>query len=227
MLFLILLYTMNNPVLSVSDPDGMVLPFPSDEINALLQCFSQEELFPFHVIEGEVLTPEEGAAFFLMEGVVEVLHTHSRLVIDVIDRVFPVGIIENYYTDDLMCYKAKSSCLMYRVDKVIWNEKIKTPALCFSVCVVISYSFFFMTKYSGDVLSKNNYRRVRQLIYQYESQKEMFFQLRESISEFILSRVKISRSQVMKILSELRKGEYIHTERGYLMSINRKLPLDF
>lgn len=84
-----------------------------------------------------------------------------------------------------------------------------------------------MAKYSADVLSKNKYRRVRSLIYQYESQKESLFPLRVSISEFILSRVTTSRSQVMKVLSELRKGEYIHIKRGCLMSINRKLQLDF
>lgn len=218
---------MNNPALPVSDPDGMVLPFPADDINALLRCFSPEALFPFHVMEGDVLSPSEGAVFFLMDGVVEVSHAHSRRVIDVIDRVFPVGIIESCYACDVMYYKAKSSCLVYRVDNVVWHEKIKTMGLSFSVCVVISYAFFFMTKHAGDRVAKTHYRRVRQLVYQYDSQKAFLSPLRESLSEFILSRVTISRSQVMRILSELRKGDYIHIERGCLMSINRKLPLDF
>lgn len=74
---------MNNPALPVSEPD---------EINTLLWRFSQKELFPFHVMEGEVLVLSEGAVFFLMEGVMEIRHTHSRRVIDVIDRVSLPGL---------------------------------------------------------------------------------------------------------------------------------------
>ncbi len=47
---------------------------------------------------------------------------------------------------------------------------------------------------------------------------------RRSVLDFVLSHTGLSRSNTLKILSELRAGGYIHMENGRLRAINSMLP---
>ncbi|MCF8581538.1 helix-turn-helix domain-containing protein [Enterobacter ludwigii] len=71
----------------------------------------------------------------------------------------------------------------------------------------------------------NSYETVRTLLHELLEEPE---EIRNSVSalHYIRSRSFLSRSGIMKILSELRMGAYIHLSAGKLMSIN-SLPKKF
>lgn len=48
-----------------------------------------------------------------------------------------------------------------------------------------------------------------------------------NVLNFIQRRTNLSRSRILFILSELRKGDYISVNRGVLMGINKRIPTDF
>ncbi|SQI91360.1 cyclic nucleotide-binding domain-containing protein [Klebsiella oxytoca] len=54
-------------------------------------------------------------------------------------------------------------------------------------------------------------------------------EIRQSITaaNYIQSRTFLSRSSIMKILAELKKGSYITTERGILLQIKQGIPLKY
>ncbi|WP_413477513.1 helix-turn-helix domain-containing protein [Vibrio hibernica] len=43
----------------------------------------------------------------------------------------------------------------------------------------------------------------------------------------MLQRTNLSRAQIFRILSDLKKGEYIMIEKGKLMALNKALPNDY
>lgn len=218
---------MGEPHLCVHKYETSPLVFPSEEIKELLKHFFSDGSDLVQLPEGEMLMMEAPDVYFLIDGVMEVRHANNKAVIGVLDSAFPLGLMESYYSCNILGYKAKSPCSLLRVNKAIWDATIQNEALGKYVFIIISYAFFAMVKYCNDVLSETTYRKIRRLLYLYERRKNLFIRTGETITSYILARVPISKSQVMKVLSELKKGDYIHIERGYLLAINRRLPADY
>lgn len=51
--------------------------------------------------------------------------------------------------------------------------------------------------------------------------------LHTTAANYIQSRSFLSRSSIMKILADLKKGGYIITERGVLQEIQKNIPLKY
>lgn len=78
-------------------------------------------------------------------------------------------------------------------------------------------------KYSDRLINKSSYETVCSLLQElalYPEEKR----LRISVANFILSRTNMGRSGMMRILSELRKGEYVDIVYGRLIGLRKPLP---
>lgn len=201
--------------------------FPADEINILLSFISQNEYTLLTSETGEEIHIPSGDIFFLTQGAAEIRHAHGGSVIAVMDRAFPLGVMERYYSCNQLLYRAMTRCLIFCIKRSAWDGLIHSHKLEEQILTISSYAFFAMVRYASEVLSETTYRQIRRLLYLYDRKRELFISSGETVSSYIMARVSISKSQVMKILAELRKGGYISIDKGLLVSINRKLPEHF
>ena len=82
-----------------------------------------------------------------------------------------------------------------------------------------------MSARETELVGKDAYSKIRALLLELSRYPD---NIREqiNIAAFISHRTKMSKSRIMSILSELRTGEYITTNKGVLTSI-AKLPTSF
>lgn len=201
--------------------------FPEKNIQILLSFTERHGGREVFIRKGGGIEYHANNIYFLVQGVVEVRHVHSLSVIGVIDKPFPVGAMEALCECRYLLYVAKTDCAFIAIDRESWDALIAKYRLEMHIALIAVHAFFAMVKYANEVLTENTYRRIRRLLYLYDRKRMLFISSGESVSSYIMSRVPISKSQVMKILAELKKGGYISIERGFLISINRKLPEEF
>ena len=72
----------------------------------------------------------------------------------------------------------------------------------------------------------DSYLMVRTLLMELADYPEAYRQ-QINVLSFIQRRTNLSRSRIMSILSELRKGDYILIHRGVLKTITHPLPAHF
>ncbi|MGU3521842.1 helix-turn-helix domain-containing protein [Enterobacteriaceae bacterium C23F] len=70
----------------------------------------------------------------------------------------------------------------------------------------------------------SRYSVIRAMIYRYQKQSDEGLLHDNSLASFILSRTKMSRSYLFKILADLKNGGFIDTENGKLVAILKELP---
>lgn len=210
---------------SVNDVD--IDLYPRNEI---------DQLFSRMIVIGEVidiygetlLSPHlTNCFYFLMEGAIEIVQPPR--VLGVILRPFPIGILELYQPAVLthLQYKVKNFCKVLVLSKSQWDSIVQDAALRESVVTILSYAFHMLNAYHRAVAADTHYRAIRALIYLYDKKKEHFTQEQESLLRYIVNRTSFSKSHILKILAELKRGNYITLKKGCLISINRTLPMDF
>ena len=76
------------------------------------------------------------------------------------------------------------------------------------------------------ISAPSSYAIIRSQLYELMQESA---EIRQSITaaNYIQSRTFLSRSSIMKILAELKKGSYITTERGILLQIKQGIPLKY
>nr|WP_287861065.1 winged helix-turn-helix transcriptional regulator [Klebsiella sp.] len=76
------------------------------------------------------------------------------------------------------------------------------------------------------ISAPTSYAIIRSQLYELMQESE---EIRHSITaaNYIQSRTFLSRSSIMKILAELKKGSYITTERGILLQIKQGIPMKY
>ena len=199
--------------------------YPEKEISNLYKSAkSSGEILT--LVKGQsLLVSKEEVIYFLISGTVEM--TRENVIQNIISRPFPIGVLERYKAGNFYSYKVRSSGVFLVVKWRSWDRLIKENSLNEDVFVILSYCFSLLSSYYFSVSFGDAYNSIRELIYMYDVKRDAILKGNESLLKYIISRVSISRSQVMKILSELKKGGYITIRNGYLTSINKKLPDDF
>jgi len=77
-----------------------------------------------------------------------------------------------------------------------------------------------------ELMGVDSYLMVRTLLMELAGYPEAY-RRKINVLNFILRRTNLSRSRIMSILSELRKGDYITIHRGVLRTIAHPLPAHF
>jgi CRP-like cAMP-binding protein len=94
-----------------------------------------------------------------------------------------------------------------------------------SFSITLLYIVGHYHHYNLKMIAPTSYDKVRYQLIDLAS-KEMDFRASTNVTEFIHERTLLSRSHILSILSELKKGGYITIRKGNLLEIN-ELPLRF
>ncbi|EOG8331849.1 MAG: helix-turn-helix domain-containing protein [Klebsiella sp.] len=91
---------------------------------------------------------------------------------------------------------------------------------------ILAHRLLVMAIREKEFIGVESFIMIRTLILELGSYPEEY---REQINvlNFIQRRTNLSRSGILYVLSELRKGDYISVHRGVLKGINKRIPIDF
>ncbi|WP_333012601.1 helix-turn-helix domain-containing protein [Kluyvera sichuanensis] len=177
-------------------------------------------------------TRDDASIMLLNNGVCSVCHGESDLVKTTVFAPSVLGLIDGYgsFYDVPISPRqyifAETVCTGYRVPLDLFVSTLDEKNLWHDVSRILAHRLIVMTIREREFVGTDSYVMVRTLLLELHSYP---LEYREQINvlSFIQRRTNLSRSRIMSILSELRKGEYIAMHRGKLISVVSKLPAVF
>ena len=120
---------------------------------------------------------------------------------------------------------AETPCRGLRIPALRFTELVTRHALWADIGGIFSYMLHLLMVRDATLITGSAYPVIRSLLLELMKLPE---DIRLSITalDFILQRSRLSRSNTLRILAELRKGECITTENGRLLHI-RHLPAKY
>lgn len=174
--------------------------------------------------KGIIIKPSLNEILFILDGEI-VIQDDNDIVIGQSFPLMPVGLLERYYSETQLHYKAESSVKAISISIDVFDELASSnPETTQLLFKIISYMLISVVHVYYEVNTDTRYSVIRNMIYRYNKRNENNILKQQNLSVFILSRTRLSRSYIFKILSELKTGGYITIERGKLISINKHIP---
>lgn len=144
----------------------------------------------------------------------------DRLLIKVGEAPTLIGLSEHVQSIDIYSIVA-SHDLHYNVIKFDDAVSIINSHNAWrSVASMFSWYIHIVSSRDEKLVGVGAYDMVRSQLFDIMNLPEDV-RLKTTVAKFIVTRTRLSRSMVMKILSDLTKGGYIYIEKGILLSINR------
>ncbi len=178
------------------------------------------------------LAQSESGFILLEEGVASVCFAENQLVISTILAPAILGLIDNYGVFNGLPDKRHCSLfaetdlsgrwIAHQAAANILNEK----NLWQEMAHILTQRLMVLSMRERELLGVDSYQMVRILLMELAVYSETY-RRQINVLRFIQRRTNLSRSRIMSILSELRKGGYIIIHRGVLMTIAQPLPANF
>ncbi|MEQ0826530.1 helix-turn-helix domain-containing protein [Enterobacter dykesii] len=170
-------------------------------------------------------TYHEPMTVVIHEGLMAAYRTSDLLLLRYFQAPFIIGI--NALTDmnDGITYKAYSNVRYELLPRDSVLEKIDKANLWRETALLFMFGLKRFAEAYKSSAGLSTYELIRlNLLALMEEDEE----LRQTInvSDYIQDKTRLSRSRVMKILSDLREGDFIEMKRGILLKVN-KLPENY
>ncbi|HFS5794064.1 TPA: helix-turn-helix domain-containing protein [Citrobacter werkmanii] len=200
-------------------------------LNDALKPFGKVFTLPRnHTME---LSKERDKAFIVMfeYGCFSVFHEESELAISTLFSPTVMGLIDAYSLYYGLEKRpqhyvlAETYCTGWSIPLDVFLAKCDELVLWHDVAKILAQRLMVMSARETELVGKDAYSKIRALLLELSRYPD---NIREqiNIAAFISHRTKMSKSRIMSILSELRSGDYITTDKGVLTSIT-KLPTSF
>lgn len=188
------------------------------------------------------LQPEEELSFdtnegtkhivLLKEGMGTICHSENELILSTIFSPSVIGLIDgysHYYDINVRLshfFVAETYCsgLLVPLNKFV--EIMDEKNLWHDIARILASRLMVMSIREKELIGVDSFLMVRTLLLELGSYTHEYRQ-QINVLNFIQRRTKISRSRILSILAELRKGEYICMDKGVLISIIKKIPFHF
>lgn len=200
-------------------------------LQALLPVSTPLELQPDHRFE--FCDAENNVnMLLLLEGTGVVGHDENNMAITTVFSPSVLGLVDGYstfYDVDARpkhFFSAETHCLCQLVPLDSFVKIIDEQNLWHDIARILAHRLLLLAIREKEFIGVESFIMIRTLILELGYYPEEY---REQINvlNFIQRRTNLSRSGILYVLSELRKGEYISVHRGVLKGINKRIPIDF
>lgn len=180
-----------------------------------------------------LLSNERESAFILLvtSGCFAVSHAQVELHMATVFAPTVVGLIDGYslYYDvkarPQHYIRAETDCTGWIVPLDLFVEKCDEFNLWHDIARILAQRMMVMSAHDSELVGNDAYSKIRSLLMELWLYPEDI-RLQIKVSSFIQRRTRISRSRIMDVLAELKKGNYIEIKSGVLIAME-KLPLAF
>lgn len=181
---------------------------------------------PFRLEQNQTyaLSPnhEELALLLVTVGIYAVCHVEDDLHMGTGFSPSIVGLIDAYSLNynietrpqHYIC--AETACEGYLVKMPIFLECADKFHLWHDISRILAHRLMVMSARESELVGVNSYTKVRALLLELWAYPENYRQ-QINVESFIERRSGLSRSHIMRVLSELKKGEYVKIIKGKLI----------
>lgn len=162
----------------------------------------------------------------LLKGTISIFRTRDSFMFNSEVAPFVFG-LSNQLCDASYLFMRSEECSRVAVlplTKV--NEVITKENLWESLASLLVYTAGRVYDHCTRITAPSSYDIIRSQLYELMTES-VEFRRNITAANYIQSRTFLSRSSIMKILADLKKGGYIITERGVLLQIQQNIPLKY
>jgi len=212
-----------------SDDDQLKTPMskPTDAIERLITLFTPtSQPLDTTATAGKIAMQDNQQnmlVILLIKGEIDIFRNVDNLLFANASGPCIFGMQGTAFRFDVYQFRAsKDSELRVLTQKEALSLMIENNALN-DLVIFQSYFSDYQAHRDNLLINKSTYEIICSFLYELE-RVPMPQRLKISVANYILERSNLARSGVMKILADLRTGEYVDIQNGKLMSILRKLP---
>lgn len=164
--------------------------------------------------------------YLLLEGTIALFRTHDGLMMNSETAPFVFGLSNQFAAADYIHMRTLECSRIACLPLTTANAIIDEQNLWESLAHLLIYTAGRVYDHCTRITAASSYDIIRSQLYELMQETP---ELRQNITAatYIQTRTFLSRSSIMKILAELRKGGYITTERGVLLQIQQSIPLRY
>lgn len=198
-------------------------PRPDAQINALINAFHCHGTIKEYP-RGSCLAQNEESINILLSGSLAMTRDWDNLIFFEINRPNIIGISLQSHKSRFERFRLiiKEDSLVKRINRVDFFKVIEEQDLWKELSHAISFYYDVLLWKTYHFYAADSYMLVRKSLITL-SEIPLENRMNINASQYITSTTNLSKSYVMKVIQELRKGGYIQIQRGRLISIG-KLP---
>lgn len=168
---------------------------------------------------------EERKCFILHAGSVSLYRSVDGMVLNTESAPFLFGMSTQHTQSEYLYFRTHEESKISSLSLEQANKIIAEQNLWRSLSQLLVYAVTRVYDHCTKISSLSSYDIIRYQLYELMGETEEI-RSKITIANYIQSRTFLSRSSVMKILAQLKAGDYIVTERGLLLAINN-IPLRY
>lgn len=206
------------------------MPKPIDVIHKIIGAL-RDEAVPL-VVEGKNsvvgLNLEEGEprVILVLEGALNIYRINDNLRFARATAPILFGMQGSPFRNNLYQFRSEKETVLKALPYSRSIELVVQHQLFRELLEFQAYLSDFQAYRTNLLISKSTYQIVCAFLLELQMMPTEV-RIRTSVFNYIHGHTHLSRSGVMKILSDLRQGEYINIENGKLISILKKLPREY
>lgn len=184
---------------------------------------------PFTLATGDSLPactpPSTECVHIITDGCFTLTRRHDGLLVAVDSAPFIFGLTELFHYPSGYDLIAERPCQGCSLPAESLKAELSRMNLWQDVAQILAYFVYQLAQRDNQLIAVNAYTMVRHKLLELMSLPEAV-RMDINVQQFIHQRTRLSRSGIMKILADLRIGEFITIEQGRLVDI-RTLPTDY
>ncbi|EOI5727816.1 helix-turn-helix domain-containing protein [Cronobacter malonaticus] len=198
-------------------------PRPDAQINALINALHSHGTIKEYP-RGSCLSQNEESVNILLSGSLAMTRDWDNLIFFEINRpnIIGVSLQSNNARFERFRLIIKEDSLVKRINRADFLKVIEEQDLWKELSHAISFYYDVLLWKNYHFYAADSYMLVRKSLITL-SEIPLENRMNINASQYITSTTNLSKSYVMKVIQELRKGGYIDIQRGRLISIG-KLP---
>lgn len=205
-------------------PDRITLHPPENETGRLINAIAS---FGTPVYKGarkrlSLKSNNKKVVYILKSGYLSYRFAANHLVASYVysHMIIGLGEIFSHNTSDLGYFLTESNAELIMVDEYIILDALRADVnLWNDIAYILSYVTKKLVARDINLGARNAYQLVRALLLDLFSQP---IEIRNCVTvvNYILERSLLSKSSVMGIIAQLKRGGYVTTDRGILVTLN-------
>lgn len=168
----------------------------------------------------------EPMCFMLHKGTVALYRNEDHLMITHVHAPYILGLNFLNPLNNNIYLRARGEDIVYEIiPRSAFAEILDNGDYWKNVAYLFMYSTMSFVEYNKSITGVSTYELVCNNLLALMKESEVI-RMNTNACDFILDKTLLSRSGIMKILSDLKKGDHIVMKRGVLLGIN-KLPAKY
>lgn len=201
---------------------------PVQHIDTLIHCLAPYSNI-FKTSAKQIINYESGESrqcYLLLEGTVALFRSRDSFMLNSESAPYVFGLSNQHADANYLHMRTLEDSLIASIPLHEANRIIAENNLWKSLAKVLIYTAGRIYEHCTRIYAPSSYDIIRSQLYELMDES-VEIRLHTTVANYIQARTFLSRSSIMKILADLRKGGYITTRRGVLIDIPQRIPLKY